>query len=191
MAHDAQRAALGDYRGYRVSSNQPPGGGVVLLEMLNILEHFALAGLEHNSAEYMRVVAETMKRATIDKDRHVGDPRSWTCRWTGSPARPTRRGSPRRSAPGRRRDVPRFNAGAPGKDTTQVSVVDGEGNCVTMTHSLGMPSGVVTAGLGFMYNGCMGVFDPRPGRAGSLAPGKARFSSVVPSIVLEAIGRTW
>ena len=36
-----------------------------------------------------------------------------------------------------------------------------------------------------MYNGCMGVFDPRPGRAGSLAPGKARFSSVVPSIVFE------
>jgi gamma-glutamyltranspeptidase/glutathione hydrolase len=54
-----------------------------------------------------------------------------------------------------------------------------------MTHSLGMPSGVVTEGLGFMYNGCMGVFDPRPGRAGSLAPGKARFSSVVPTIVYE------
>ena len=54
-----------------------------------------------------------------------------------------------------------------------------------MTHSLGMPSGVITDGLGFMYNGCMGVFDPRPGRAGSLAPGKARFSSVVPSIVFE------
>jgi gamma-glutamyltranspeptidase/glutathione hydrolase len=54
-----------------------------------------------------------------------------------------------------------------------------------MTHSLGMPSGVITSGLGFMYNGCMGVFDPRPGRPGSLAPGKARFSSVVPSIVFE------
>ena len=70
-------------------------------------------------------------------------------------------------------------------DTTHVSVVDAEGNCVSMTHSLGMPSGVITDGLGFMYNGCMGVFDPRPGRAGSLAPGKARFSSVVPSIVFE------
>ena len=56
---------------------------------------------------------------------------------------------------------------------------------MSMTHSLGMPSGVITDGLGFMYNGCMGVFDPRPGRAGSLAPGKARFSSVVPSIVFE------
>ena len=65
----------GTYRGYRVSSNQPPGGGVMLLEMLNVLEHFPLGQLEHNSAEYVRIVAETMKRATIDKDRHVGDPR--------------------------------------------------------------------------------------------------------------------
>ncbi len=55
----------------------------------------------------------------------------------------------------------------------------------TMTHSLGMPSGVITDGLGFMYNGCMGVFDPRPGRAGSIAPGKSRFSSVCPTIVFR------
>ena len=48
-----------------------------------------------------------------------------------------------------------------------------DGGIATMTHSLGMPSGVVTEGLGFVYNGCMGVFDPRPGRAGSIAPGKA------------------
>ena len=79
----------------------------------------------------------------------------------------------------------RFNAGLPSKETTQVSIRDAEGNCVSMTHSLGMPSGVITEGLGFMYNGCMGVFDPRPGRAGSLAPGKARFSSICPSIVFE------
>jgi gamma-glutamyltranspeptidase/glutathione hydrolase len=48
-----------------------------------------------------------------------------------------------------------------------------------------MMSGVITPGLGFMYNGCMGVFDPRPGRAGSIAPGKARFSSICPTIVFE------
>ena len=79
---------------------------------------------------------------------------------------------------------------AAAKDTTHVSVLDKDGNCFTMTHSLGMPSGVITPGLGFMYNGCMGVFDPRPGRAGSIAPGKARFSSVVPSIVFKDGGRT-
>ena len=65
----------GDYRGYKVSTNQPPGGGVMLLEMLNILENFELRGLEHNSTEYLRIVSEAMKRATIDKDAHVGDPK--------------------------------------------------------------------------------------------------------------------
>ena len=64
-------------------------------------------------------------------------------------------------------------------------VVDRDGNCVTMTYSLGMPSGVITNGLGFFYNGCMAVFDPRPGRAGSIMPGKARFASVCPSIVFR------
>jgi gamma-glutamyltranspeptidase/glutathione hydrolase len=54
-----------------------------------------------------------------------------------------------------------------------------------MTHTLGMPSGAITQGLGFMYNGAMGVFDPRPGRAGSIVPGKSRFSSMCPSIVFK------
>lgn len=53
-----------------------------------------------------------------------------------------------------------------------------------MTHSLGASSGVVSEGLGFMYNNCMMVFDPRPGRTGSLAPGKARFSAMCPTMLL-------
>jgi gamma-glutamyltranspeptidase / glutathione hydrolase len=183
----ARNAPLwGTYRGYRVSSNRPPGGGVMLIEMLNILERFALGELEHNSAEYIRVVAEAMKRATVDKDRHVGDPRFVHVPVGELTSKAYAAGLAEEIRAGKRAEVPRFNAGgSPSRDTTHVSVIDGEGNCVTMTHSLGMPSGVVTDGLGFMYNGCMGVFDPRPGRAGSLAPGKARFSSVVPSIVFD------
>jgi gamma-glutamyltranspeptidase/glutathione hydrolase len=176
----------GTYRGYRVSSNRPPGGGVLLLEMLNVLEHFELAKLEHNSAEYIRIIAEAMKRATVDKDRHVGDPKFVDVpldRLTGKEYAAALAAEIRER---RKADVPRFDMGGSlSRDTTHVSVIDAEGSCVTMTHSLGMPSGVITPGLGFMYNGCMGVFDPRPGRAGSLAPGKSRFSSVVPSIVFE------
>jgi gamma-glutamyltranspeptidase / glutathione hydrolase len=175
----------GDYRGYRVSTNQPPGGGVMLLEMLNILENFDLSGLEHNSAEYLRIVSEAMKRATIDKDGHVGDPKFVDVpveRLTSKSYARTMAGEIMR---GVKAEVPRFNSGAASKDTTHISVLDKDGNCFTMTHSLGMPSGVITPGLGFMYNGCMGVFDPRPDRAGSIAPGKARFSSVVPSIIFR------
>jgi gamma-glutamyltranspeptidase/glutathione hydrolase len=175
----------GEYRGLRVSTNQPPGGGIMLLEMLNILSHFDLRSLGHNSTDYIRVVAEAMKHATIDKDRFVGDPTFvpvpvedlLSAQRAGAAAQDIRAG--------KRVNVPRVNSGWPSRDTTQLCVVDGQGNCVTMTHSLGMPSGVITPGLGFLYNGCMAVFDPRPGRAGSLAPGKARFSSICPSIFFE------
>jgi gamma-glutamyltranspeptidase/glutathione hydrolase len=175
----------GSYRGFKLATNQPPGGGIMLVQMLNILENFDLFGIGHNSSEYLRVVCEAMKRATIDKDRHVGDPsfvevpvaRLTSKEYAEDAAEEIRRGI--------KAEVPRFNSGLPSKDTTQVCVIDADGNCVTMTHSLGMPSGVITEGLGFMYNGCMGVFDPRPGRAGSLAPGKSRFSSMCPSIFFK------
>ncbi len=175
----------GKYRGYDVSTNRPPGGGVMLIEMLNILEQFDLAAMEHNSPEYLRVVSEAMKRATIDKDLYVGDPKFVDVPIDRLNAKEYAKAMADEIRRGVKATVPRFNSGAPRKDTTQVSVIDKDGNCVTMTHSLGMPSGVVTDGLGFMYNGCMGVFDPRPGRAGSIAPGKARFSSVVPSIFFK------
>jgi gamma-glutamyltranspeptidase/glutathione hydrolase len=48
-----------------------------------------------------------------------------------------------------------------------------------------MQSGVITAGLGFMYNGAMGMFDPRPGRVQSLEPRKRRVSSMSPSILFR------
>jgi len=158
----------GDYRGFRIAANPPPGGGVMVLEMLNILENFDLAGMGHNSPDYIAAVAEAMKIATVDKDRHVGDPRFVDVPLERLIAH-----------------VPRLQKGADQRDTTHVCAIDDAGNCVTMTHSLGMPSGVVTEGLGFMYNGCMSVFDPRLGNTGSLAPGKARFTAMAPTIVFE------
>jgi len=87
---------------------------------------------------------------------------------------------------GEKTRVPRLNAGAPeSKDTTHICVADASGACVSMTHSLGSSSGVVTDGLGFMYNNAMMVFDPRPGRTGSLAPGKSRFSALSPTLVFQ------
>jgi gamma-glutamyltranspeptidase/glutathione hydrolase len=85
---------------------------------------------------------------------------------------------------GEKTHVPRMSS-KEAADTTQVCIVDRAGLCVSLTHTLGTPSGVVTPGLGFMYNGAMGAFDPRPGRAGSIEPGKARMSSMSPTIVFK------
>ncbi|MEX1235337.1 MAG: gamma-glutamyltransferase family protein [Roseovarius sp.] len=176
---------VSQYRDFTITTNRPPGGGLMLAQMLNILEHFDLKSMGHNSAEYIRTVAEAMKYATIDKDRFVGDPAFVDVPSDRLLSRDYAQDLAERIKDGEVAEVPRFDPAGQCRDTTQISIVDGGGMCVSMTHSLGMPSGVVTDGLGFMYNGCMGVFDPRPGLAGSIAPGKARFSSICPSIIFE------
>lgn len=175
----------GSYRGFDIASNQPPGGGVMLIEMLNILENFDLASIGHNTTEYIRIVCEAMKAATSDKDNFVGDPAFFDVPLERLTSRQHAADIAGRIKAGERMSVERLELPPEPKDTTHVAVVDKDGNCVTMTHSLGMPSGVITDGLGFMYNGCMGVFDPRPGRAGSIAPGKSRFSAVCPTIAFS------
>ncbi|SDP17003.1 gamma-glutamyltransferase 1 Threonine peptidase. MEROPS family T03 [Ralstonia sp. 25mfcol4.1] len=181
-----QKPLFGRYRDRVIATNQPPGGGAMLLEMLHALEHFDLGAMPHNSPEYLRIVCEVMKQATVDKDMHLGDPAfvdiplerllsAERAAQTAAAVRAHQKVSVTRVNPGHA--VPR--------DTTHLSVVDGDGNCVSLTHSLAMPSGAITPGLGFMYNGCMGVFDPRPGRAGSIAPGKRRFTSSCPTIVFR------
>jgi gamma-glutamyltranspeptidase/glutathione hydrolase len=180
-----QAPLWGTYRGYRIATNNPPGGGVMLLEMLGILENFDLAALGHNSTEYIRVVAEAMKCATSDKDNYVGDPAFFDVplKWLLDKERAAEIAARIRAREVFR--VERVTGRAESEHTTHVSVIDRDGNAVTMTHTLGMPSGVITEGHGFMYNGCMGVFDPRPARAGSIAPGKSRFSSMCPTIIFK------
>ena len=173
------------YRNLDIATNQPPGGGIMLLEMMNVLEHFDLKKLGHNSTEYIQTVCEAMKAATVDKEAFVGDPAFIDVPLERLTGKPHAAEIAERIQAGERIHVDRFNLQTESPDTTHIAVVDGAGNCVTMTHSLGMPSGVITEGLGFMYNGCMGVFDPRPGRTGSIAPGKSRFSSLCPTIVFE------
>lgn len=176
----------GSYRGYQIATNHPPGGGLMIVEMLNILENFDLAAMGHNSAEYIAIVSEAMKIATVDKDSRIGDPRFVNVPIGELTSKQYAAELAGRIRNGQKTSVPRLRSGRPeSRDTTHICVVDSAGNCVSMTHSIGAPSGVVTPGLGFMYNGSMAVFDPRPGRAASIAPGKARFTAMCPTIVLK------
>lgn len=173
----------GCYRGHRISTSPPPASGLSMLQILHMLEHFDLAALGHNSAAHVALLAEAMKRMTIDKDRHMGDPayvevpteRLISRDYCATLAAGIRAGE--------RASVKRLDRSQ--RDTTHISVVDGEGNAVALTHTLGSPSGAITDGLGFMYNGTMSRFDPRPGRAASVAPGKRRASSAAPTIVFK------
>ena len=173
------------YRGFEVATNQPPGGGLVIAIMLKILEKFDLAAMGHNSADYIATVSEAMKIATVEKDQRIGDPAFVDIPVEDylSDAFAVRMANRIRS--GKKTDVPRLNSGHESNETTHICVADTDGNCVSMTHSLGSSGGVITEGLGFMYNNCMMVFDPRPGRAGSLAPGKARFTAMCPTILFK------
>ena len=172
------------YRGYTVALPEPPAGGVVVGEMLRILEHFDLPALGHNTPAYIRTVAEAMKIAGRDKEEHVGDPhftpvpvaRLLSDAYAEACAARIRRGE--------RTSLTRVTADA--QNTTHVSCVDADGMMVSMTHTLATPSGVIPPGLGFMLNGAMNWMDPRPGRSGSIAPGKRRYSSMSPTIVLQA-----
>ncbi|MCR9214311.1 MAG: gamma-glutamyltransferase [Proteobacteria bacterium] len=176
----------GSYRGFEVATNQLPGGGLMILEMLNILENFDLAAMGHNSPNYIAAVSEAMKIATVDKDQLMGDPNFIDVPMDKLTSKDYAAQQAKRIREGEKRHVPRVNSGAPeSKETTHICVADEDGNVVNMTHSLGASSGVVSEGLGFMYNNCMMVFDPRPGRPGSLAPGKARFSAMCPTMLFN------
>ena len=173
----------GAYRGHRIATNPPPASGLSMLQLLHMLENFDLAALGHGSADHVRLLAEAMKRMTIDKDRHMGDPDyvDVPVNLLLSKAHAAAHADSIRA--GERASVKRLDRSQ--RETTHLSVVDRDGNVVTMTHTLGSPSGMITEGLGFIYNGTMSRFDPRPGRAGSIAPGKRRSSSAAPTIVFR------
>lgn len=173
----------GDYRGHRIATTPPPGSGFPMLEILHIMENFDLRSMEHSDAAHIRILFEAMKRMTVDKDTYMGDPayvdvpfekllsKDYTARLADEIKR------------GERKNVARLDKSV--RDTTHISVVDKYGNAVAMTHTLGSPSGAITEGLGFMYNGTMSRFNPFPGKAGSIAPGKRRPSSAAPTIVFK------
>ena len=172
-----------DYRGYTITTPPPPAGGIIIAEILRILERFDLTATPYNEPDYIAIVSEAMKIAGRDKDKHIGDPlfapapldRLLSDDYADICAASIRKGE--------RARLPR--AGSDAKDTTTISCIDADGMVASLTHTLGVPSGVMVPGTGFMLNGGMNTFDPRPGRAGSIAPGKRRFSTMSPTIVLR------
>jgi gamma-glutamyltranspeptidase/glutathione hydrolase len=175
------RPVVGTYRGLTIATTPPPHGGPTLLAILNILEGYDLAALGHNSPEYIYRVAMAMKAAFADRNPYLGDP--WMVEvpleWMIS----KQRAAEWREHIGAGKPIVVSFTPGESPDTTHVSVVDNAGNCVALTHSLGDSSGVITPGLGFMYNNSMVNFHPVPGHPNSIAPRKGRTTGMAPTIV--------
>ena len=171
----------GTYRGLAVVTPGPPAAGITLLQMLNFLEGFDLGAHGWPSTEAARLLVEAMAWAVADRELLVADPRFVDVP-TGALADKGYASKAREVAAvavvgvGGAHDRP---------DTTQVCAVDDSGNAVSLTHTLGSASGVVTPGLGFGYNDYMNCFDPRPGHPNSVRPGKTRATSMTPTLVFE------
>jgi gamma-glutamyltranspeptidase / glutathione hydrolase len=123
---------------------------------------------------------EAMAWAVADRELHVADPRFVDIP-TGALADKHYAAKAREVVAGRAQGVLQPDRA----DTTHVCVVDDGGNAVSLTHTLGSSSGVVTPGLGFGYNDYMNCFDPRPGRPNSVRPGKTRVTMMTPSMVFD------
>src|SRR3546814_7772258 len=107
----------------------------------------------HNSPEYIRVVAEAMKRATIDKEAHVGDPAFVEVPLDRLIDKEYAKELADRIRGGEKAHVVRMGGSGESAKTIHISAIEAEGNAVTMTDSLGAPSGLITDLLGFMHNG--------------------------------------
>lgn len=165
----------GYYRGYEIraavsgSSSSPQ-----LISMLQILEGFDLKSLGHNSPAYIDLVARAMRASFVDHLQLKCDPP-----FSVAQALLRRFLSPERARYWQERirseqvDGTRGATGL-GADTTHVSVIDEEGSAVSWTHTIGSlaGSGVLTPGLGFLYNNFLGHFNPVPGHWDSILPGK-------------------
>tara|TARA_B110000438_G_scaffold303257_1_gene363947 strand:- start:4354 stop:6060 length:1707 start_codon:yes stop_codon:yes gene_type:complete len=191
----------GTYRGYDIVSMPPPSsGGVVLVEMLNILEGYDLSDMGHNSALYLHVLTESMRRAYADRAEHLGDP-------DFNEGMPLERLLDKDYASNLRGSIDMDQASKSdpngfaepyeSEETTHFSVVDKDGNMVSMTYTLefGYGSGIVVEGGGYLLNNEMGDFNAVPGVTNSrgligtaanlVAPEKRMLSSMTPTIVAK------
>jgi gamma-glutamyltranspeptidase/glutathione hydrolase len=196
-----RKPVTGTYRGYEVYSMAPPSsGGITLIQMLNILEGFDLKAYGFNSAAYVHLVCEAMRRGYANRALHLGDP-------DFNPDIPVERLISKAYAATLRNtivpdtvsvsDPAAFTQPYESSNTTHLSVVDKEGNAVSLTYTLEYAYGsqIVADGLGFFLNNEMGDFNPVPGETNEqgligtapnlIAAGKRMLSSMTPTILVK------
>jgi gamma-glutamyltranspeptidase / glutathione hydrolase len=198
----------GTYRGFEIISMPPPSsGGVILLEMLNILEGFDLKNIGWGSSGHAHLLTETMRRAFADRAEYLGDPdfvrvpvrglidKAYAARLRGtidlkraSSSADVRAGRP---------------TGYESSETTHFTVVDREGNAVANTYTLNDSFGskATARGTGVLLNNEMDDFAAKPGtpnlygliqgERNAVAPMKRPLSAMTPTFVITPGGTLW
>jgi gamma-glutamyltranspeptidase/glutathione hydrolase len=189
----------GSYRGYEIISMPPPSsGGVLLVQMFNILSRYDLGAMNHGSSEYVHLLASTMKLAFEDRAANLGDSdfsdvpvkRLISMEYADQQAA---RFNPNGQVKARS-DHPQV----PDDDgTTQISVIDKFGNAIAITQTINTLFGskITVPGTGIVLNNEMDDFSVGPelanaweatgSSANAVAPGKRPLSSMAPTIVLS------
>ena len=191
-----------DYRGCKVVTMAPPSSGVVMLEMLNILEYFPLSQWGQHSARTMNAMAGAMKFGFADRARHLGDPAFSEVPVTGLLSKTLasdRAGLIRTKEMIPSKEIQPLPERIPveSPETTHFSVMDRHGNAVANTYTLNFSYGCryMAPGTGFLLNNEMDDFSAKPGspnayglvggKANAVEPGKRMLSSMCPTIVLK------
>jgi gamma-glutamyltranspeptidase/glutathione hydrolase len=200
----------GKYHGFDLITAPPPSsGGIVLVEILNILSTYDLRGLGRDrSPGQVHIITEAFRRAYMDRGDYLGDPdfntlplkqmanMKYAAAWRTSidPTKPT----PSKDLVRPAGFMPPPPQSAPIKEPTQTthySIVDADGRAVSTTYTLngGFGSGVTVEGLGFLMNNEMDDFTSKIGvpnmfgliqsSANSIAPGKRPLSAMTPTII--------
>ncbi|RTY66167.1 gamma-glutamyltransferase [Pseudomonas veronii] len=190
-----------DYRGYHVVSAPPPSsGGVVICQIMNILEGYPMADLGYHSAQGLHYQIEAMRHAYVDRNSYLGDPdfvknpiehlldKNYATKLRDA-IEPNKAGDSQAIKPG--------VAPHEGNNTTHYSIVDKWGNAVSVTYTLNdwFGAGVMASKTGVILNDEMDDFTVKvgvpnmyglvQGEANAIAPGKAPLSSMSPTIVTK------
>ena len=190
----------GKWRDYDVLSAPPPSsGGFAVIQLLRIKDFLAheFEGVQHNSPQYIHLVAEIEKRVFADRAEYLGDPDYVDVPMDRLISDEYIRARAQEVNAEYISTLDGVEPGLESMDTTHYSIVDGHGNAVANTTTLNLTfgSGVVVEGAGFILNDEMDDFSAKPGvpnaygvvgnTANEIQPGKRMLSSMSPTILLR------
>jgi gamma-glutamyltranspeptidase/glutathione hydrolase len=181
------------YRGYDVWEIPPPGQGIAVLQMLNILEGYDLKSMGPRSADYWHLFLEAKKLAYADRARYYADPDFAKVPVAELISKPY--AGQRRRLIDPNKALTQVEAGDPKlgqSDTIYLCVVDKDRNCVSLIQSnyVGFGSGLVAGELGFALQNRGTLFALDAHHANRLEPHKRPFHTIIPAMVTKD-GKPW